>query len=107
MTSERAWWRLKSPASRLLTQPFVQAQTKENIKDVRHSPLLGEFTGDRWISHTKYHNAEMFLFDDVIMILITVLYFSWMLEKSVTNSCVKYFFDIHLKFYAYNNVASQ
>ena len=47
MTSYRARWRLKSPASRLFTQPFVQAQIKENIKAPRHWPLCGEFTGAR------------------------------------------------------------
>ena len=46
-------WRLKSPASRLFTQPFIQAQIKENIKAQRHWPLWGEFTGDRWIPRTK------------------------------------------------------
>ena len=39
MTSWWARWRLKSPASRLLTQPFIQAQIKENIKAPRHWPL--------------------------------------------------------------------
>ena len=39
MTSQWAWWRLKSPASRLFTQPFIQAQIKENIKAPRHWPL--------------------------------------------------------------------
>ena len=29
-------WRLKSPASPLFTQPFIRAQTKENIKALRH-----------------------------------------------------------------------
>ena len=39
-------WRLKSPASRLFTQPFIQTQIKENIKGPRrHWPLYGEFTG--------------------------------------------------------------
>ena len=47
------WWLLKLPASRLFTQSFVQAQIKENIKAVRHWPLWGEFTGDRWIPRTK------------------------------------------------------
>ena len=37
----------------LFTQPFVLAQMKENIKALRHWPLWGEFTGDRWIPHTK------------------------------------------------------
>ena len=47
MTSYWARWRLKSPASRLFTQPFIQAQMKENIKAPRHWPLCGEFTGDQ------------------------------------------------------------
>ena len=37
----------KSPASRLFTQAFIQAQIKEIIKAGRHWPLWGEFTGDR------------------------------------------------------------
>ena len=43
-----SWWQrwsLKSPASRLFTQPFIQTQIKENIKAPRHWPLCGEFTG--------------------------------------------------------------
>ena len=28
-------------------------QIKENIEAPRHWPLWGEFTGDRWIPHTK------------------------------------------------------
>ena len=46
-------WRLKSPASRLFAQPFVQAQIKENITALRHWPLWGETIGDRWIPLTK------------------------------------------------------
>ena len=53
VTSERVRWRLKSPASRLYTWPFIQAQFKENIKVPRHWALWGEFTGDRWIPLTK------------------------------------------------------
>ena len=34
-----------APASRLFTQPFIQAQIKENIKAPRDWPLCGEFTG--------------------------------------------------------------
>ena len=37
--------RLKSPASRLFTQSFIQAQIKENIKAPRHWLLCGECTG--------------------------------------------------------------
>ena len=53
MTSEWARQRLKSPASRLFTQSFIQMQIKENIKAPRHWPLCGEFTGDRWIPRTN------------------------------------------------------
>ena len=53
MTSQWARWRLKSPASPLFTQPFIQAQVTENIKAPRHWFLWREFTGDRWIPHTK------------------------------------------------------
>ena len=48
-----AQWRLESPASRIFTQPFIQAQIKENIKPPRHWSLWGEFTGHRWIPRTK------------------------------------------------------
>ena len=43
-------WCLKSPASRLFTQPFVQAQIEENIKASSHWPSCGEFTSDPWKS---------------------------------------------------------
>ena len=53
MTSQWALWRLKSPASRLFTQSFIQVHIKENIKAPRHWPLCEEFTGDRWIPRTN------------------------------------------------------
>ena len=37
-------WLLRSPTSRLFTQPCIQVQIKENIKALRHWPLCGEFT---------------------------------------------------------------
>ena len=49
--SQWAWRHLKSPASWLFTQAHIQV--KENFKAPRHWPLWGEFTGDRWIPHTK------------------------------------------------------
>ena len=52
------WWRLKSPASPLFTQPFIQAQMKENIKAPRHWPLWGKFTGDRWILAKMASNSK-------------------------------------------------
>ena len=80
MTSQWARWRLKSPVSRLFTQPFIQAQIKENIKALRHWPLWGEFTDDRWIPPQRASDAEMFPFDDVIMWWFTLIPFaSWFL----------------------------
>ena len=52
--SKWARWRLKSPASPLFTQPFIQAQIEENTKAPRHWPLYRKFTGDRWI----YRNVQ-------------------------------------------------
>ena len=42
-----AQWCLKSQASRLFAQPFVQAQINENIKSARHWPLWGESSDDQ------------------------------------------------------------
>ena len=53
MVSKWSPWRLKSPVSWLFAQPFVQAHIKENNKAPRHWPLLGESTGDQWISLPK------------------------------------------------------
>ena len=50
----------KSPVSRLFTQPFIQAQMKENIKAPRH----------RWPVNSPHKwpvTRKMFPFDDVIM----------------------------------------
>ena len=47
VTSQWARRCLKSPASRLFTQPFIQVQIKEHIKAPRHWPLRREFTGVR------------------------------------------------------------
>ena len=53
VTSQWALRRLKLPASRLFSQAFVQAYTKENIKATQNWTLLGESPGDLWISLTK------------------------------------------------------
>ena len=58
MTSQWAWWRLRSPASRLFTQPFIRAQIKQNFKAPRHWPLCGEFTGTGQFPAQKASNAE-------------------------------------------------
>ena len=35
-----------------------QGADERNIKAVRHYPLWGEFTGDRWIPRQRASNAE-------------------------------------------------
>ena len=68
ITSQCAPWRLKSTASRLFAQPFVQAHILENIKAPRHCPLWGESPGTRWLLLTQRTvTRKVFSFDDVIM----------------------------------------
>ena len=61
MTSWWARWRLKSPASRLFTQPFVQVQIKKTSK-LRvtslcegNSPVTGEFPAQRASNGKCFH----------------------------------------------------
>ena len=76
MTSSWAQWRLKSPASRLFTQLFIQSadqrenQSSESVAFVRRT---------HWWPVNSPHKGpvtrKMFLFDDVITLtLISVLY---------------------------------
>ena len=58
MTSQWARWRLKSPASRLFTQPFIRAQIKVNIKAPRHWPLCGNSPGTGEFPAQMASNAE-------------------------------------------------
>ena len=58
MKSWWAWWHLKSPASRLFTQPSIQGEAQRNIKAPRHWPLCREFTGGWWIPAQKVSNVE-------------------------------------------------
>ena len=44
-------YQITSPT--IVYEPSIQTQIKESIKAPRHWPLWGEFTGDRWIPHTK------------------------------------------------------
>ena len=44
-----SWW---------FAQPFVQAQIQENIKALRHCPLWGESTGDRWFPSQRASDGE-------------------------------------------------
>ena len=62
VTSHWARWCLKSTASRVFSQPFVQAQIKETIKVPRHWPLWGESTGDRWIPLTSASDVKLWCF---------------------------------------------
>ena len=50
-------WRLTPPALRMFTQPFKQAQIKENIKSPRNWPLCGEITAGEFPAQMS-GNAE-------------------------------------------------
>ena len=86
MTSKWAWWRPKSPASRLFTQPFLLVQIKENIKAPRHWLLCGELI-HRWPVNSPRKGPvtrKMFPFDDVIMDITYGMGATWvniMLER--------------------------
>ena len=67
VTSLWASWRLKSPASRLCTQPFVQAQIKANIKVPRHWSVRGAHRRPVNSPHKGPVTRKMFSFDDIIM----------------------------------------
>ena len=63
VTSKQGRWRLKPPASRLFTQPFIQSQIKGKIKAPPHWPVTGEFPAQRtsnaenvsiWWNHHEY-----------------------------------------------------
>ena len=66
-TSEWARSRLKSPASLLFTQPFIQAQIKENFKAPRHWPLCGNSPETGEFPAQMASSAKKFPLDDVIM----------------------------------------
>ena len=53
VTSWWARWRLKSPASQMFIQPFVQPKIKEDIKAPPHWPVTGEFPAQR-ASNTEH-----------------------------------------------------
>ena len=89
MTSWWARWRLKSPASRLFTRPFIRAQIKVNVKAPRHWPLC---VGNSPVPVNSPHKwpvtRKMLPFDDVIINHTNILHGlyplsgwkSWMLQ---------------------------
>ena len=62
-----ARWRLKSPASPLFTQPFIQVQIKENTKAPRHWHLWGISPANAEFPAQMTSNMENVSFDDIIM----------------------------------------
>ena len=97
MTSQWARWRLKSPASGLFTQPFIQTQIKENIKALRHwplwnSPVTGEFPAQMasnaenvpiwWLHHSKMASRSWKRYDELAVLLTF-----WTELKFLTKLC--------------------
>ena len=69
MTSQWVRWRLKSPASSLFTQPFIQAQIKKHQSSASFAFVRGI---PRWPVNSPHIcpvTRKMFPFDDVIMII--------------------------------------
>ena len=68
MTSLWTQWRLKSPASRLFTQPFIQVQIEINIKAPCHWPFVWGI--HRWPGNSPQKwpvTRKMLPFHDAIM----------------------------------------
>ena len=78
LTSQWARWRLKSPASGLFTQLFIQMQIKENIKAPHHWPLRGEFTKCFHLMTSSW-NVK---FRSICCSLLTVSY-SWIFKNII------------------------
>ena len=62
---------MSDTASQTASIPIVYSTVcpgvDEKYQTLRHWPLWGEFTGDRWIPHKGPVTRKLFLFDDVIM----------------------------------------
>ena len=74
VTSQWARWHLKSPASRLFTQPFIQAQIKKKYQSSASQAFV--WGVHRWPVNSPHKwpvTRKMFPFDDVIMSLSNVL----------------------------------
>ena len=67
MTSQWARWRLKSPASRLFTEAFIQAQIKKHQSSASLAFVRGIHRGPVNSPHKWPVTGKMFPFDDVIM----------------------------------------
>ena len=92
MTSKWGRWRLKSPASRLFTQAFIQAQTKENIKAPRHWPLWSEFPAQRAsnaenVSIWWRHHEERIWFIGIVLYcgVWQLMALSWKTQDSIAD----------------------
>ena len=85
MPSKWTRWRLKSPASLLFIQPFIQAQIKENIRAPRHWPVNSPHKGPV--------TQKMLPFHDVIMYFQTMLLVPRCFPLNLSNAakwCVQY-----------------
>ena len=92
MTSSWAWWCLKSPASRLFTQSFVQAQIKSKLHITglceRNLPLTGEFPAQRVsnienVSSWWRHHVRLWLARTLYSSILVVGWF-----HGAVNSCL-------------------
>ena len=75
-------WRLKSPAFRLFTQPFVQVQIKENIKSASLAFVRGILRSPVNSPYKGPVTRKMHPLDDVIMIIVCSR-FIWCLDWNI------------------------
>ena len=76
MTSQWTRWRLKSPASPLFTQQYIQRRSKKTSK-LRDTSLCGIY---RWTVNSPHKwpvTRKMFPFDDVIMVGYGICHKGW------------------------------
>ena len=74
MASQWAQWRLKSPASRLFTEPFIQgADQRKHQSSASLAFVRGIYRLSVNFPHKRPVTRKIFLFDDVIMGRETVL----------------------------------
>ena len=91
VTSSWAWWHLKSQASQLFAQLFVQAQIKKISKPHVSGPCAGYHQWPVVSPHKGPVPWKMFLFDDVIMSVFSAGQWCY-----ISGSCIRKIMRIRL-----------
>ena len=93
MTSQWTWWRLKSPVSELLTQPFIQGQIKKTARHrvtghcAGNSPVTGEFPAQRASNaenvspRWSHHEKLLFIVFNIVLYSTAIWWIYILLER--------------------------